>query len=381
MACNPLTQLAQAGQSVWLDFLSRDMIRSGELTRLVREDNLSGVTSNPTIFQGAIEGSDIYDEQIKDLAGRGVTEPKKIYETLTTDDIREAADILKEVYDKTGGQDGFVSIEVSPGLARDADGSIKEAKRLFSEIGRKNILVKIPGLPEGMRAIEDLTAEGVNVNVTLLFSVQRHEAVAQAYLKGIERRLSAGQPVSDIHSVASFFVSRVDALFDMMFNEKLPSAGTENEEMRIRNLYGKVGVANCKLAYQKYKELFLSTNFRLLREKGAPPQRLLWASTGTKNPKYSDIKYIEELIAPDTVNTIPLETMMKFKDHGKVRVVIEQDLQDARDIFEKISSIGINLEQATARLEEEGVKKFSDSYDDVLGAIARKAEGITKMAA
>jgi transaldolase len=379
MAGNPLFELNQVGQSVWLDFLSRDIIRSGELKRLIQEDGVCGVTSNPTIFQGAIEGSDIYDTQIKGLVERGITEPQKIYETLTTEDIREAADILKEVYDKSGGQDGFVSIEVSPTLARDAEGSIKEAKRLFGEIGRKNIFIKIPGVPEGPEAIEALIADGINVNVTLLFSVQRYEAVAAAYLKGIEKRISA--PVSEIRSVASFFVSRVDTLFDMMLNEKLPTAGTEIEERRIKNLYGKVGVANCKLAYQKYKELFLSTNFRLLREKGANEQRLLWASTGTKNPKYSDIKYVEELIAPDTVNTMPLKTMTAFKDHGKVKAAIEQDLQDARDVFEKLVSIGINLEQATVQLEEEGVKKFSDSYNDVLGAIAKKVEGIKAQAA
>ncbi len=381
MAGNPLIQLNQAGQSVWLDFLSRDIIRSGRLGALLMEDNVSGVTSNPTIFQGAIEGSGIYDAQIMEQAGRGVSEPKKIYEAITTEDIREAADILMEVYDRSGGQDGFVSIEVSPDLARDADASINEAKRLVSEIGRKNILVKIPGVPEGVRAIEELTAGGINVNVTLLFSVQRYEAAALAYLKGIERRISEGLAVSEIHSVASFFVSRVDTLFDAMFNEKLPAAGTENEELRIRNLYGKAGVANCKLAYQKYKEIFLGVGFRLLREKGANAQRLLWASTGTKNPKYSDIKYVEELIAPDTVNTMPLDTLTKFKDHGKVRVTIEQDTQDARDVFEKVSSIGINLEQAAERLEEEGLKKFGDSYNDVLGAIARKLEGMAKKAA
>ncbi len=381
MAGNPLIQLNQAGQSIWLDFLSRDIIRSGRLGALVREDNVSGITSNPTIFQGAIEGSDIYDAQIKELAGSTASEPKKIYETITTEDIREAADILKEVYDRSGGQDGYVSIEVSPKLARDADASINEARRLASEIGRKNILVKIPGIPEGVRAVEELTAEGINVNVTLLFSVQRYEAVAMAYLRGIERRISEGLPVSDIHSVASFFVSRVDTLFDTMFNEKLPAAGTENEERRIKNLYGKAGVANCKLAYQKYKEMFLGTGFRHIRENGANAQRLLWASTGTKNPKYSDIKYVEELIAPDTVNTMPLDTLTKFRDHGKVRITIEQDLQDARDVFEKIFSIGINLEQATERLEEEGVKKFSDSYNDVLAAIAKKIEGMAEKAA
>lgn len=381
MAGNPLFELNQAGQSVWLDFLSRDIIRSGELKRLVQEDSVCGVTSNPTIFQGAIEGSDIYDTQIKDLVERGVTEPKSIYEAITTEDIREAADILREAYDKSGGRDGFVSIEVSPALARDAEASISEAKRLSGEIGRKNIFIKIPGVPEGAEAIEALIADGINVNVTLLFSVQRYEAVAQAYLKGIERRISAGQPVSEIHSVASFFVSRVDTLFDMMLNEKLPTAGTEMEELRIKNLYGKAGAANCKLAYQKYKELFLSTNFRLIREKGANAQRLLWASTGTKNPKYSDIKYVEELIAPDTVNTMPLKTMTAFKDHGKVLAAIEQDLQDARDVFEKLVSIGINLEQATVQLEEEGVKKFSDSYNDVLGAISRKVESLKTKAA
>jgi transaldolase len=381
MAGNPLSELNQAGQSVWLDFLSRDILRSGELKRLIQEDGVCGVTSNPTIFQGAIEGSDIYDTQIKDLVGRGVTDPKKIYEAITTEDIREAADILKEAYDNSGGQDGFVSIEVSPTLARDAQGSIKEAKRLFAEIGRKNIFIKIPGVPEGAEAIEALIAEGINVNVTLLFSVQRYEAVAAAYLQGIEKRIRAGQAVSEIRSVASFFVSRVDTLFDMMLNEKLPAAGTEIEERRVKNLYGKAGVANCKIAYQKYKELFLSTNFRLIREKGANDQRLLWASTSTKNPKYSDIKYVEELIAPDTVNTMPLKTMTAFKDHGKVKATIEQDLQDARDVFEKLVSIGINLEQATVQLEEEGVKKFSDSYNDALGAIAKKVESIKAQAA
>jgi transaldolase len=368
---NPLTELIEAGQSVWLDELGRDIIRSGELKRLVEEDGLSGVTSNPTIFQKAIEGSSLYDAELEEQVKRGVKDEKELFLALTMEDVSRAADILFPVYVKTSGRDGFVSIEVSPDLAYDTETTLAEARRLFFGIARKNVLVKVPGTLPGLAAIRQLTSEGINVNVTLLFSVPRYEKVMDAYMKGLEERAALGQPIDGITSVASFFVSRVDTLADKLLGEK----GAPRE------LYGKAAVANSVLAYHAYMEFFRGERFMRLKGNGGRVQRLLWGSTSTKDPAYSDIKYVEELIAPDTINTMPADTMMKFKDHGVVRLAMEGRLPGARSVLKRLASAGIDMADVTARLEEEGVRKFSESYFDVLAAVARKRDGILKKAA
>ena len=366
--------MKDAGQSVWLDDLSRDMIRSGHLKKLIDEDGISGVTSNPTIFQKAIEGSDIYDSSILQMVSGGVRDERDIYMALTMEDISEAADILYPVYDSSGGRDGFVSIEVSPDLAYYTDATIKEARSLFYEIGKRNVLVKVPATEKGIRAIEELTFEGVNVNVTLLFSLGRYRDVAEAYIRGLERRVIAGRPIDGIVSIASFFVSRVDTLVDGILDGKISAAGSGAEKDRIKSLYGMVGVANCTLAYQMYKEIFEGERFKMLRAGGAVEQRLLWGSTGTKNPKYSDVKYVEELVARNTVNTLPSNTIDKFEDHGRVRGSIEDNTQEARLVFKTVSSLGIMMEEVGLKLEQEGVAKFTQSFYDVLMALARKRD-------
>lgn len=374
MSENTLKELQKSGQSVWFDYVSRDLIASGELKRLVDEDAVTGVTSNPTIFQKAIEGSDDYDNALKEMLSRGVRNEKELFVSLAIEDITRAADILWPVYQSTRGHDGFISIEVSPDLAYDTDSTIEEAKWLFSSIGRKNILIKVPATKEGLPAIELLISEGVNVNVTLLFSVDRYVEVAETYIRGIKKRLSKGQPVSEINSVASFFVSRVDTLTDKLLEERLSTATSEAEKEKIKCLFGRAAVANAKIAYKKYEEIFLRGEFPSLKKKGACVQRLLWGSTGTKNPGYSDIKYVEELIAPDSVNTMPEQTMKAFNDHGSVRMTIKEDIKDAEALFKELALLGVDIKDITDSLEEEGVKLFSDSFFSVLRAIGRKRD-------
>lgn len=366
---SPLTELKEAGQSVWLDELGRDMIRSGELKRLVDEEGICGVTSNPTIFQKAIEGSDLYDSQLQDNVRKGVRDEKELFLALTMEDIEEAADILFPVYVDTGGRDGFVSIEVSPDLAYDTKATINEARRLFLDIARKNVFVKVPGTKPGLEAVRQLTAEGINVNITLLFSVKRYELVMDAYMAGLEDRAAHGQPLEGIASVASFFVSRVDTLVDKLLGEK------------AAELRGKAAVANSMIAYRLYRDMLVGERFMRLKSKGAAAQRLLWASTSTKDPSYSDIKYVEELVLPGTINTMPLDTMMKFKDHGRVRITGEEGLSEAREFLVRLASAGIDMGEVTSRLEEEGVSKFSQSFFDVVAATARKRDAFLEKAA
>lgn len=375
MGENPLEGLHNLGQCVWLDNLYRDLITSGALKRMT-EEGVTGITSNPTIFQKAISGSNAYDESLKNMLGKGITDPKELFLGLAMEDVSNAADILREVYGKTECLSGFVSIEVSPDLAYDTDATIKEARRLFSNIGKKNILVKVPATKEGVPAIEQLTGEGINVNVTLLFSVERFAEVAEAYIRGLERRLKRNEQIDEITSVASFFVSRVDTLVDKLLEGRLASATSDEEKRMISSLSGKAAVANAKLAYKKYKEIFSSPRFFGIREKGGRVQRLLWGSTGTKNPKYSDVKYVDELIAPDTINTMPEATLKAFVDHGKVKVTIEDNLDDSEDVFRKLHSLGIDMKQVTDQLEKEGVKTFSDSYFALLNEIAKRRDQI-----
>ncbi len=377
MAVNTILGLDELGQSVWIDTLSRELIETGELKRLINEVGLSGVTSNPTIFQKAVSGKDDYDESIRRLLGVNLSDPKEMFFQLAFEDIGTAADLLRRKHDESHGRRGYVSIEVSPDLAYDTETTIAEVRWIFSSLGRKNVMVKVPATKEGLPAIEQLTADGVNVNVTLLFSVKRYEEVADAYMKGIERRLSQNHAVSEIASVASFFVSRVDTLADQLLDEKIQNASSEAEKKKLYDLKGKAAVANAKIAYGKGEEIRNSDRFKALAARGANWQRLLWGSTSTKNPAYSDIKYVQEIIGPDTVNTMPLETIDAYLDHGDPRITIKDDLNSVEHLFEELRSVGIDIEDVAAQLEKEGVKKFADSYFELLDEIAKKRDKLT----
>lgn len=371
---NPIIGLRKIGQSAWLDNLSRNLIQSGELKRFIDEDGLSGITSNPTIFQKAISGTLDYDSALQGMLKKGEMDAKELLLGLVFEDISSAADLLWPVYQSTGGLDGFVSIEVSPDLAYDYDKTVKEARRLFSTIGKKNILVKVPATKQGLLAIEQLISEGININVTLLFSVERYEKVAEAYIRGLERRSGEGQPVDEIVSVASFFVSRVDTLTDTLLEARLASTISNTEKAKIKGLVGKAAIANARIAYKKYKDIFSGNRFLALQGKGAHVQRLLWGSTGTKNPNYSDIKYVQELIAPDSVNTMPEVTLQAFKDHGQVRITIEDHLDEAERFFAELKAVGVDSNNVAEQLENEGVKLFSDSFFSLLNEIAEKRD-------
>jgi transaldolase len=367
---NSLRKLQEIGESIWLDNLSRNLINSGELKRLIAEDRVTGITSNPTIFQKAISGSKDYDASIRSLLEKGARDEKEIFLGLALEDISRAADLLWPVYRKSGGLDGFVSMEVSPDLAYNTEKTIAEARRLFSAIGRRNILIKVPGTKQGIPAIEQLTGEGVNVNVTLLFSANRYEEIAEAYIRGLEERVRQGEPIDEIVSVASFFVSRVDTLADKMLESRISSAASEADKRKIRSLLGKAAVANGKIAYKKYKEIFSGKRFLALTR--AHVQRILWGSTGTKNPSYSDIKYVEELIGPDSINTMPEATLKAFKDHGQAQITIYDNLEEAERLFSQLKEVGVDINQVTEELEKEGVRLFSDSFFALLKEINQK---------
>ncbi len=373
---NPLLQLRSAGQCVWIDNLSRDLIVSGKLRDMIEADGIAGVTTNPTIFQKAISGSTLYDGSLKKMLDQGIHDPKELFLGIAVEDIRNAADLLDGVYGDSQCLSGYVSIEVSPDLAYDTEETIKEARRLFSAVARRNVFVKVPATKEGLPAIEQLTSEGMNVNVTLLFSVERYRAVADAFIRGLLKRSETGKRMDHITSVASFFVSRVDTLVDKLLEKRLASASSPEDKEKIAGLLGKAAVANSKIAYQEYKKIFADPRFLSLRKKGAHSQRLLWASTGTKNPKYSDIKYVEELVAPDTINTMPEATISAFRDHGKARVSIGDNLDEAGTLFRELKSVGVDMGDVTGELEKEGVKAFSDSFFALLEEIAGKRDRI-----
>lgn len=375
MAENPLEALNDLGQCVWLDNLYRDLITTGSLMHMMNDDSVTGITSNPTIFQKAISGSAAYDESMKIMLRKGITDAKELFLGLAMEDVSRAADILHSVYGKSKCLSGYVSIEVSPDLAHDTQGTIKEALHLFSAINKENILVKVPATKEGLPAIEELTAAGVNVNITLLFSIERYKEVAEAYIRGLEQRLKNKKQVNEITSVASFFVSRVDTLVDKLLEQRIASSSGE-EKNRLTALLGKAAVANAKLAYREYQGIFTSPKFLSLKEKGAHVQRLLWGSTGTKNPKYSDIKYVDELIAPDTINTMPEATLNAFKDHGKAKITIGEHMDEAERVFRELESLGISMKEVTDQLEKEGVKTFADSYFALLDEIAKRRDRI-----
>jgi transaldolase len=363
MARTPLEQLADQGQSVWVDFLSREFVEGGDLQGLI-DQGVRGVTSNPTIFQSAIADGDAYDEQLREIL-KQETEPKEIFLQLAVRDIQGACDLLRQVHDDGGGKDGWVSLEVDPNLAHDTEGTIEEAKRLQALVDRKNLFVKIPATKEGLPAIEESIASGIPINVTLIFSLERHREVAEAYLRGLERLVEGGGDPGRVASVASFFVSRVDTEAD----KRLDGLGGHDE------LKGKLAIANAKLAYQTYKELFTGDRWEALEEKGATVQRPLWASTSTKNPDYPDTIYVEELVGPETVNTMPRELIEAVLDHGKVRGnTIEEDVDGARKVFEDLKAAGIDYDDVSETLEREGVEKFAKSFKELFADVEAKRD-------
>jgi transaldolase/glucose-6-phosphate isomerase len=366
---NPLLKLEEYGQSIWLDFLRRGMIESGELQQLIDEDGLSGITSNPKIFDKAIAGSHDYDEAVKTLALEG-KEAVEIYKELAVEDVRNAADLLRPTYDQTGGQDGFVSLEVSPHLAHDVQGTIKEAHELWSAVDRPNIFIKVPATVEGLKAIEKLISEGINVNMTLLFGLPRYRKVAAAYIAGLQTRLDNGEPIDHIASVASFFLSRIDVLVDPMLEKMMDQGGSKGET--AEQLHGQVAIASAKVAYQIYHEIFDDPQFQKLEQNGAARQRLLWASTSTKNPAYSDVKYVDALIGPKTVNTIPLESLNAYRDHGDPALRLEENVKKARWVLEQLDQVGIDIDEITQQLEDEGVEKFNKPFDRLMETLEDK---------
>jgi transaldolase len=374
MSANPLLALKSLGQSVWLDSIRRGHICSGDLRRLVENDGLAGETSNPAIFEKAIVGSSDYDDAISALLGGGKS-ALDIYETLAVDDVQMAADVFRDVYDKAEGADGFVSLEVSPHLAYDTAATIAEAQRLWTRVDRPNVMIKIPGTPQGLPAIEECLFQGININITLLFAVPTYEEVAWAYVRALERRVAAGQPIGRLASVASFFVSRIDSLADKWIEEKKRAASPALAG-ELTSLEGKAAIANAKRAYQRFNAIFHDARFLALAQKGARVQRPLWASTSTKNPKYRDVLYVETLIGPDTVNTLPFETIDAFRDHGKARLTIEEDIEGSEQILRRLDDAGISLKAVTDQVLREGVEKFAEPFDKLVKAIAAKQETV-----
>src|ERR1051325_1823034 len=372
---NRLTERMQLGQSIWYDNIRRAMITTGDLQKKIDEDDLRGVTSNPTIFEKAITGSSDYDEQLRRLvqAGKSVSE---IYEDLVTEDIGNAADILRPVYDRTDGLDGYISLEVNPTLAYKTQETIEEAVRLFNRLGRKNVMIKIPAAQEGIPAIEEAIYRGVNINVTMIFSIENYEQVAEAFIKGLERRAAEGKTVHHIASFASFFVSRVDTAIDTDLEYKARHASTPDEAERYKSLLGRAAVANAKLAYQKFKEIFHGPRFADLKAKGAQVQRCLWASTGTKNPEYSDVLYVDNLIGPETVNTVPPATYTAIRDHGRVALTVEEGLDECRALIGQLAEVGIDLKAVTEKLQKDGLAAFVNSLDTLFESIEAKRDAL-----
>ena len=371
---NPLIDVQKHGQSIWFDNISRDLITTGELRGMVENDGLLGVTSNPAIFEKALASGVGYDPATKALELQGVEEPKDIFEHLAIQDIQLATDIFYPVYQQTEGRDGFISMEVSPHLANDTEATAEEARRLHKAICRDNLMIKVPATTAGIPAIRQLISEGININVTLLFSVDMYEAAARAYMEGLEKRQAAGDDIARVASVASFFVSRVDSLVD----QKLEAVQGKNAAETER-LFGKIAVANSKLAYLRYQELSATEQWKGLAAKGARPQRLLWASTSTKNPNYSKTLYVDELIGRDTVNTVPDDTFHAFKAGGTVRTTLTEDVDSAKDIVQALEQVGVSMKDVTDQLLAEGVKKFSDAFDQLLLSVEQKRESFLEL--
>lgn len=354
---NPLNKIREHGQSIWLDLLDREIMNSGKLKKLIEEDDLRGLTSNPSIFEKAITGSSDYDKDIAENS-KNENDNAEIFFNLAIADIQRAADIFKPVFDKTNGGDGFVSLEVSPLLARDTEGTIQQARNLWKRVNRENVMIKIPGTKEGLPAIRKCLSEGININVTLLFGLPRYREITEAFMSGLEDRLEAGKSIENVASVASFFLSRIDVLVDPILKEK-----------NANQLVGKVAISSAKKAYQIYLEMIASDRFKKLIENGAQKQRVLWASTSAKNPDFSDVIYVENLIGKDTVNTLPMETIDAFRDHGIVADTLTQGISEANKVMEDLKNLGINIDEITQKLEDEGIGKFNDAYEKLLKSI------------
>ena len=368
---NPLLHLKTFGQSVWYDNIDRAQLLSGQFHRLIDEDGIVGTTANPTIFEKSISSGHAYDEQMQQLISEGKS-TQEIYEALVITDIRRVADLLRPIYDRTHGQDGFVSLEVSPDLAQDTEGTLSEVRHLWKTLDRPNLMVKIPATPEGIPAIRQALSEGININITLIFSLANYRQVANAYLSALEKRIAEGKDISHIASVASFFVSRVDVLVDQLLEDKIRATSNRTMQEKLKALEGKAAIANARLVYQEFKRIFNSPRFQVLKESGAYVQRPLWASTSTKNPAYRDVLYAEELIGPDTVDTMPLQTIENFRDHGRVRLSIEDDIPQAKAELVTLEEVGISYTQVTQQLQEEGVQKFAESFHKLFKGIEEK---------
>ncbi len=367
---NPLKKLETLGQSVWLDYIRKDMFAGGELRRLIEEDGLHGITSNPSIFEKAIAESNLYDNDIHDLVLKK-TGVKEIYETLSIKDVRDAADEFRPVYEKTDGKDGYVSLEVNPHLAYNTPGTIEEARRLWNTVNRPNIFIKVPATEEGLPAIQQLISEGINVNITLLFGLQRYRQVAEAFIAGIKTRIDQGNPVKNVASVASFFLSRIDSVIDPI--EETFAASVGEQAHFAASIKGQVAISSAKIAYTVYKEIFESSQFEILALQGVRPQRLLWASTGTKNPDYSDIKYIEAVIGKNTINTIPPETLDAYRLHGKPALRLENHIKRACWVMSELTELGIDIDSITKKLESDGVEKFIKAFDKLMETLTKKS--------
>jgi len=373
MTTNHLLEISAYGQSIWMDNLSRDIIKSGELKQMTETGGIKGITSNPAIFEKAIKGNKIYDEEIE----AGIRKDKsvlEIYESLVFDDIRDACDVFLPVYEATKGLDGYVSIEVPPTIAKNTETTISEARRYNQAIGRPNVMIKIPGTAEGLPAVEAAIADGINVNITLLFSVESYVQTAWAYIRGLEKRVAAGKDISKIASVASFFLSRIDSNIDSKVDKMLAAATDEESKAKLLSIKGKVAIANAKIAYQEYKKIIQSDRWKALSAKGAQVQRLLWASTSTKNPEYSDVMYVDELVGPDTVNTLPPSTIVACTDHCDVDNRVENDIDTAYKLMETLKEENINLDEVMAELLEEGIDKFVKPFDTLMKSLEDKVK-------
>jgi transaldolase / glucose-6-phosphate isomerase len=377
---NPVAALQRFGQSVWLDDLRRSLFTSGKFGRLIAEDGLRGVTSNPSIFEKAIVGTSEYEAALSATDRGSRPAPVELYEALAIRDIQTAADLLRPVYQATDGADGYASLEVSPFLAYDTDGTITEARRLWQAVGRRNVMIKVPACREGLPAIRQLTSEGINVNITLLFAVERYEEVAQAYIDGLALFSRAGGDVARVSSVASFFVSRIDTLLDEQISSRVRTVADAQSRSDLESLLGQVAIASARLAYQKYLAVCRADGWQRLAAKGARPQRLLWASTSTKNPRYRDVRYVEELIGSDTVTTLTLPTMEAFRKHGRLRASLEEDLDDAHRVIDSLERLDISLRDATTKLLDDGVAIFCSAFERLLASVRERVGAIDQQA-
>jgi transaldolase / glucose-6-phosphate isomerase len=373
-ATNPLKELLKYGQSMWLDYIRRDLITGGGLKKMIEEDGLRGMTSNPSIFEKAIGDSSLYDDMLKSLASRSDLDATARYEQIAIRDIQGVADILRPVYQESNFHDGYVSLEVSPLLALKTQETIDEARRLWKAVNRDNVMIKVPGTAEGIPAIQQLIGEGININVTLLFAQEVYEKVAEAYIAGLEELAKRGGNLKKMAGVASFFISRIDTLIDSMIDGKLKNTTDPQQQALLKNLKGKVAIANGKLTYQRYQNIFSGPRWEALASKGAQTQRVLWASTSTKNPAYRDVMYVEELIGPDTVDTMPPATVDAFRDHGKLRNSLTENVADSQKVMDDLAKAGISMKEVTTKLTNDGVKLFADAFHKLIGAVEKSME-------